>query len=73
MADENKVEIDKTAFSERLNQFISAWKADKRSGDQLFGGVGSIAIMLGKADDVPYQKSNALHVNPPNPLLTTCS
>ena len=65
MAEENKVEIDKTAFSDRLSQFISAWKADKRSGDQLFGGVGSIAIMLGKADDIPYQKSNALHVTTP--------
>ena len=63
MGDENKVEIDKALFHERLGQFVSAWKADKRSGDQIFGGVGSIAIMLGKADDPPYQKSNAIHVS----------
>ena len=63
MGDENKVEIDKNLFHERLGQFVTAWKADKRSGDALFGGVGSIAIVLGKADDAPYQKSNAIHVS----------
>jgi nucleosome binding factor SPN SPT16 subunit len=63
MAEENKVEIDKNTFHERLGQFVAAWKSDKRSENALFGGVGSIAIILGKADDVPYQKSNAMHVS----------
>ena len=61
MADE--VKIDKALFHERLGQFVSAWKADKRSGDSLFGGVGSIVILLGKAEDTAYQKSNATHVS----------
>lgn len=63
MGDENKVEIDKNLFHDRLGQLVSAWRADKRSGDAMFGGVGSLVIMLGKADDAPYQKSNALHVS----------
>lgn len=62
MGDENKVEISVNLFHERLGQFVSAWKADKRSGDAVFGGVGSIVIILGKAEDAPYQKSNAIHV-----------
>jgi len=64
MADE--VKIDKTLFHERLSQFISALKADKRAGnDAIFGGVGSIVILLGKADDAAYQKNNAMHVSWP--------
>ena len=62
MADE--VKIDKAQFHERLGQFLSAWKSDKRSGDGVFGGVGSIIILLGKAEDSAYQKNNALHVRP---------
>lgn len=63
MADE--VKIDKELFYNRLNQLISAWKNDKRSSnDAVFGGVGSIVILLGKNEEVPsYQKSNALHVS----------
>ena len=60
MAEE--VQIDKSQFHERLNHFISAWKADKRSSDGVFGSVGSIAIVLGKLENAEYQKSNALHV-----------
>ena len=60
MAEE--VKIDKVVFHDRLGQFISAWKTDKRSGDALFGGVGSIIILMGKAEDSAYQKNNALHV-----------
>ena len=63
MGDENKVEIDRVLFHERLGQFVSAWKADKRSGDAMFGGVGSIVILLGKADESPHTKGNALHVS----------
>lgn len=63
MADE--VKIDKELFHHRLNQLVSAWKSDKRSGnDALFEGVSSIVIVLGKNEDAPsYQKSNALHVS----------
>ena len=57
--------IEKAIFQDRLGQFISAWKADKRSGDALFGGVGSIVILLGRAEDMAYQKSNAMHVRCP--------
>jgi nucleosome binding factor SPN SPT16 subunit len=61
MAEE--IKIDKHAFHERLGLLISAWKSDKRSGDSLFGGVGSILIVFGKADDgVGFQKTNAMHV-----------
>ncbi|MCJ1238148.1 FACT complex subunit spt16 [Varicellaria rhodocarpa] len=62
MADE--VKIDKKTFHDRLSQFISAWKADKRSGDALFGGVGSMMILLGKIDDIStstFRKNNAMH------------
>ena len=59
MADE--VKIDKSQFFDRLNQLVSAWKTDRRSGDAVFGDVGSIVILLGKSDDQGYQKSNALH------------
>lgn len=60
---EEAVEIDKQVFQERLTHFISAWKADKRSNDALFGGVGSIVILLGKSEAViDNQKNNAMHV-----------
>ena len=65
MADE--VKIDKKTFHDRLSQFISAWKADKRSGDTLFGGVGSLIILLGKIEDTSastFRKNNAMHVGP---------
>ena len=63
MSDE--VKIDKKIFHDRLSQFISAWKADKRSGDALFGGVGSMVILLGKIEDTSastFRKNNAMHV-----------
>ena len=69
MAEE--VKIDKQVFQDRLGQLISAWKAEKRSGDALFGGVGSIVVVLGKADDAEFQKNNALHVSFV-PELTYC-
>ena len=51
-------------FFDRLTSFYSAWKADKRSGsDAVFGGVGSIVVVAGKAEpESSYQKNNALHV-----------
>ncbi|KAA6409676.1 MAG: FACT complex subunit spt16 [Lasallia pustulata] len=60
MAEE--VKIDKQVFQDRLTHFISAWKADKRSGDALFGGVGSIVILMGKTEEATsFQKNNAMH------------
>ncbi|MCJ1415358.1 FACT complex subunit spt16 [Xylographa parallela] len=60
MAEE--VQIDKQVFHDRLGQFVSAWKADKRSGDALFSSVGSIVILLGKAEEnAIFQKNNAMH------------
>lgn len=61
MAEE--VKIDKQVFHDRLSHFISAWKADKRSNDALFGGVGSIVILMGRNDQtITFQKNNAMHV-----------
>ena len=62
MAEE--VKIDKVKFHDRLNKLVAAGKADRRAGDSIFGGVGSIVVLLGKSDDPGYQKSNALHVSP---------
>lgn len=57
------MKIDKQAFQDRLAHFISAWKADKRSGDALFGGAGSIVILMGKTEEATsFQKNNAMHV-----------
>jgi nucleosome binding factor SPN SPT16 subunit len=60
MAEE--VKIDSQLFHDRLGHLISAWKADKRSGDTLFGGIGSIVILVGKSEDAVYHKNNAMHV-----------
>jgi Nucleosome binding factor SPN, SPT16 subunit len=57
------IKIDSKLFQERISHFISAWKADKRSGDALFGGVSSIVILMGKVDEEPeFYKNNAMHV-----------
>ncbi len=57
------IHIDKQLFSDRLSQFLTAWKADKRANDALFGGVGSIVVLLGKTEDSnAFPKNNALHV-----------
>ena len=56
--------IDKTLFFDRLSTFYNAWKADKRSGAGVFGGVGSIVILMGKTDEAnAFQKANAMHVS----------
>lgn len=58
------VKIDGKLFQDRLSQLASAWKADKRSGDSVFGGVSSILIMMGKVEEAPeYGKNNAMHVS----------
>ena len=57
------VKIDKDTFHDRLSSFILQWKNDKRTGDALFGGVGSVAVVMGKADDAAvFQKNNAFQV-----------
>jgi nucleosome binding factor SPN SPT16 subunit len=62
MADEGGVKLDKQEFNDRLDKLITAWKGDKRTGDALFGGVGSLVILIGKSEEQQnYQKSNATH------------
>ncbi len=59
-----EIKIDGKLFQERLSHFISAWKADKRSGDALFGGASSILILMGKTEETAqFQKNNAIHVS----------
>lgn len=61
MADE--IKIDKTAFHERLGNLITQWKADKRGGDSLYHGAGSLAIVMGKSEeDQGSNKTSALQV-----------
>jgi nucleosome binding factor SPN SPT16 subunit len=61
---EDQIVINANTFFDRLSHFYTLWKADKRSGgDALFGGVGSIVVLAGKAEqESSYQKNNALHV-----------
>ncbi|KAK3109882.1 FACT complex subunit spt16, partial [Teratosphaeriaceae sp. CCFEE 6253] len=57
----DEVNIDKTGFHNRLALLITAWKADKRSGSNVFGDVGSIAVVMGKTDEsAAFHKPNAL-------------
>jgi len=59
-----EIKIDKATFSNRLSGFYSAWRADKRSGNTVFGGVGSIVILMGKTEEAnSFQKNNAMHVS----------
>ncbi|KAK0614179.1 transcription elongation complex subunit [Immersiella caudata] len=56
------IKIDSKLFQERISHFINAWKADKRSGDALFGGASSVVILMGKVDANPeFHKNNAMH------------
>lgn len=73
------IKIDNKLFQERISHFVNAWKADKRSGDALFGGASSILIMMGKMEEAQgFQKNNAMHVClapaafPPLPPFWTC-
>ncbi|KAK3328379.1 transcription elongation complex subunit [Cercophora scortea] len=57
-----EIKIDSKTFQDRFTHFVNAWKADKRSGDALFGGVSSIVILMGKVDANPeFHKNNAMH------------
>ncbi|ETS82139.1 FACT complex subunit SPT16 [Pestalotiopsis fici W106-1] len=56
------IKIDGKLFQERVNHFITSWKTDKRAGDQVFNGVASIVIMMGKVEENPeFHKNNAMH------------
>jgi nucleosome binding factor SPN SPT16 subunit len=58
MADE--VSIDKDQFHRRLSSLITQWKGDKRSGNHVFGDVGSIVVLMGKSDEAAgFHKANA--------------
>jgi hypothetical protein len=68
MADD--IVIDKDLFHERLGNFVSKWKTDKRAGDQLFQGAGSIATVVGKASDPgSYLKPAAFQVSLRSPSI----
>ncbi len=60
----DEVKIDRDTFNNRLSHFVSTWKGDKRqSSDALFGGVGSIVVLLGRNEESQsFQKNNAMHV-----------
>ena len=55
--------MDPELFHERLGNFVGKWKTDKRSGDTLFQGAGSIASVVGKpSDQGTYMKPAAFQV-----------
>lgn len=57
MADE--VTIDKAQFHSRLSALITQWKADKRSGNNVFNDASSIVIIMGKSDEtLGFHKAN---------------
>ncbi|KAI1332711.1 FACT complex subunit SPT16 [Xylariaceae sp. FL0255] len=60
-----EIKIDAKLFHERLSQFISAWKTDKRANPEngVFGGVSSILILTGKVDEASpeFLKNNTMH------------
>lgn len=62
-----KIAIDKTNFFNHLSNLYASWKADKRSGNALFGGADSMVILMGKTktDESSFQKNNAMHVSHP--------
>jgi len=60
-----KIAIDKNNFFNHLSNLYASWKADKRSGNALFGGADSMIILMGKTktDEGSFQKNNAMHVS----------
>lgn len=69
MSDE--IVIDKQIFHNRLSEFISKWKSDKRANNVLFNDIGSIAICVGKASDGAYPKSAAFQARRTAVVWTT--
>ena len=56
--------INPDTFFDRLGHLHTAWKADKKAGDALFGGADSIVILTGKAEqESSYLKNQAFHVS----------
>lgn len=68
MGDAAEVNIDKQLFHSRLGNLVAAWKDPKKN--EVFGGVGSIVVILGKTEEGPYSKSLSLHVS--LSLCTAC-
>lgn len=66
-----KIAIDKNTFFNHLSNLYASWKADKRSGNALFGGAGAIVILMGKTrtDESAFQKNNAMHVSIQHSLI----
>jgi hypothetical protein len=65
--------IDKAVFFDHLSTFYNAWKADKRTGAGVFGGVGSIVILMGKTDEAnSFQKANSIHVRDHSSPVAVC-
>lgn len=55
----DEVSIDKAQFHSRLNTLVTQWKGDKRSGNNVFGDVGSIVLVMGKSDEAAgFHKAN---------------
>ncbi|KAH9826582.1 FACT complex subunit spt16 [Teratosphaeria destructans] len=56
----DEVVINKDNFHNRVSSLISQWKADKRSGNNVFGDVSSIVLVMGKSDETQgFHKANA--------------
>ncbi|KAI0148751.1 FACT complex subunit SPT16 [Xylariaceae sp. FL1272] len=59
-----EIKIDAKLFHERIAQFVSAWKNDKRASDNgVFAQVSSILVLTGKVDEnaAEFHKNNAMH------------
>lgn len=64
MSGKDEIVISANTFFDRLSVLYTSWKADKRSGDILFGGADSIVVLTGKAEqESNYNKNNAIHVS----------
>jgi hypothetical protein len=63
MADDGGIVMNSEQFQTRLASFLAQWKADKRTGDAVFEGIGSIVIPVGKASDSAYTKTAAFQVS----------
>lgn len=59
----DEVLVDKDLFHERLSAFTTQWKADKRAGDGLFNGVGSIVVCVAKANEGRHTKTSAMQAS----------
>ncbi|KAL9056301.1 MAG: hypothetical protein Q9162_002992 [Coniocarpon cinnabarinum] len=51
MAENDAVQIDSNTFHDRLASFLTAWKNDKRAGDNFFNGASSLILLMGKSEE----------------------